>query len=658
MPFSLRVKLTPPATDRDGSPTAPIRDATLELERLGAPSTQLAPDSPTSAEIGLAARLLASAAPDAEAEERPIGRLGGTLSLDPSDASITFELAEFTPDPDLPPDPEPDPSASSIVLRRKLRLNFSDQFTSSGELDLEDLRVPFPGEPDEDFRHLELTAELSVGGSVEAAKDSGDVLDVPLVPRPFILLELVDEVGEPLANQTLGFEFEDTDVELTTDDDGRVRIDQPPDATANLSFSDLDGLKAELKSRWDSPRSGARIADRPGTKVALVEEIADDVPIEEGPSRLSIQPRVIRAHLVGAAFDTSKAFLLPSPSLIAGLRGMKSIYDDNPNSVLLIVGHCDTAGSRSYNDQLSLERAKAMKAYLTDDVDTWIDFYGKNVPAEKRWGSGEDTAMLGAQPDSATLFAQPDPLVAFQNARGLDPSGKVDDATRRELIKGYMSQDGTTLPDDVDVVTHGAGENFPEEPTPDGTPNAANRRVELFFFDKDFGVQPPPPGENSKPDSKEYPEWRRRAIATQEFLVTSRDRLLRVRLQLDGNAVANKDYQVFVDDLLLASGTTDDDGLVEEPVPSDGKSALIRVPDPGFERAFDLTPKKNFPRIESTRGAQARLRGLGFYFGDIDGIAGDVFDAAVQAFKRARGLPDDSVLDDPTRTELLTAYGS
>jgi hypothetical protein len=221
-----------------------------------------------------------------------------------------------------------------------------------------------------------------------------------------------------------------------------------------------------------------------------------------------------------------------------------------------------------------------------------------------------------------------------------------------------MSQDDTTLPEGVEIVVHGAGENFPAEPTPDNTENGANRRVELFFFDAEFGVQPPPPGENSKPDSVEYPEWRRRALDTKRFLVSSRDRRIRIRMQVEGEAVANKDYQLFVDDFLLATGTTDADGLIEQSVPSDGVIAVIRMPDPGFERAFDLTPRAKFPSVESLKGVQSRLRHLGFYLGEIDGIEGELSQAAILDFKRSRGLPPDSELDAPTRAELVTAYGS
>ena len=44
----------------------------------------------------------------------------------------------------------------------------------------------------------------------------------------------------------------------------------------------------------------------------------------------------------------------------------------------------------------------------------------------------------------------------------------------------------------------------------------------MFFFDGELGIQPAPPGKNSKPKSAEYPEWRRRATDTRTFLVENR----------------------------------------------------------------------------------------------------------------------------------------
>ncbi len=72
---------------------------------------------------------------------------------------------------------------------------------------------------------------------------------------------------------------------------------------------------------------------------------------------------------------------------------------------------------------------------------------------------------------------------------------------------------------------HGCGESYPlsDDEVAAIAPHipvqdrVGHRRVELYFFDKALGVQPPPPGALSRPSSPEYPEWRRRARETHDF---------------------------------------------------------------------------------------------------------------------------------------------
>jgi hypothetical protein len=111
----------------------------------------------------------------------------------------------------------------------------------------------------------------------------------------------------------------------------------------------------------------------------------------------------------------------------------------------------------------------------------------------------------------------------FQATRGLKVDGDIGEQTRRALITEYMAADGSTLPASIDPLIHGCGENFPLE-SESGQPNHAHdRRVELFFFDGDLGILPPPPGELSPPGSTEYPEWRRRSIETHDFTIRDPD---------------------------------------------------------------------------------------------------------------------------------------
>jgi hypothetical protein len=139
----------------------------------------------------------------------------------------------------------------------------------------------------------------------------------------------------------------------------------------------------------------------------------------------------------------------------------------------------------------------------------------------------------------------------------LEPDGDLGPITRRKIVEEYMAVDGTSLPDGVEVVVHGCGENFPAEmPDPaapedpaaqPGQPRseadqALDRRVELFFFDGEIGVHPPPPGDNSPAGSTVYPHWRRLARETHDFLVRTNTITVRVLLGAnDGEGATDTD---------------------------------------------------------------------------------------------------------------------
>jgi outer membrane protein OmpA-like peptidoglycan-associated protein len=238
--------------------------------------------------------------------------------------------------------------------------------------------------------------------------------------------------------------------------------------------------------------------------------------------RLSIGPALIvkvirsvrRVRLTGMFFDLNKCFLLPSA--MPGIKAIKRKYDEHPKSNLLVVGHTDTSGNPDPNLTLSLERADAMAAYLTDQTAPWEAFFDAGKPDTKRWGIREVQLMLSALPDGGAPFfsgeatgkedaATTEAVKGFQSANGLKVDGIAGPKTRKALIQSYMAIDGTSLPQGTTLTTHGCGENFPVEETGDNVRDPDNRRVEIFFFDGP--VTPPPPSKTSRKNSKEYPKW-------------------------------------------------------------------------------------------------------------------------------------------------------
>ncbi|MBW8888470.1 MAG: peptidoglycan-binding protein [Fibrobacteres bacterium] len=220
-----------------------------------------------------------------------------------------------------------------------------------------------------------------------------------------------------------------------------------------------------------------------------------------------------RVRLVGMFFDLNKCFLLPSA--MHGIKEIKSLYDQHPKSNLLVVGHTDTSGKDDYNLALSLERAAAVAAFLTDDADAWLKFFD-NPAAEKKWGLREVQAMLSALPEGGPFFFKGKPtgvmdsatkqaIRDFQTDNGLTVDGIAGPETRKALVKAYMGLDDTSLPQGTTLTTHGCGENFPVDGTQDGKRDPDNRRVEIFFFDGP--ITPAPAGKTSGKDATDYPEW-------------------------------------------------------------------------------------------------------------------------------------------------------
>jgi outer membrane protein OmpA-like peptidoglycan-associated protein len=240
---------------------------------------------------------------------------------------------------------------------------------------------------------------------------------------------------------------------------------------------------------------------------------------------LGAVPRSLLARLK-LFFNTNKAFLLPTA--LPGVKKLRGLYLENAPCKLLVVGHADTSAGPAYNDKLSLTRAKATIAYLKDDVEAWFAFYGEGVDVKQRWGKVEDRLMIRAMPGFKFKVKSEDPVRWFQRTRGLEVDGVAGKDTRHALIEEYMSLDGASLSElagEIEAIAHGCGENFPLDDTgneldqapSDNTRDPIDRRVELFLFDREFGITPPPPGENSKAGSPEYPLWRQRVVATVEL---------------------------------------------------------------------------------------------------------------------------------------------
>ena len=473
-------------------------------------------------------------------------------------------------------------------------------------------------------------------------------------------VDVVDECGEPIASIPLVYDVEGPQTELT-DGSGHTRLDDVNKRFGSVGIDDLDALRDAVRERWDAIRQLDWIEPTADTTFAPLRGMQrpEALILSETLHTLVIQPWVIRARLIGMYFDTNKSFLLPTS--MVSIRKVKELYEAYPLSAVLVVGHTDTTADPSYNDPLSLERAKATAAFLKDDVDSWLAWYGPAVSYEKKWGGREDGLMLSALADGPILMASPSPIAAFQSSRGLGIDGWAGDETRRQLIKEYMSQDETTLPNEATITAHGCGENFPlvgDELSAikkelDIDDDQLQRRVEIYFFDRALGTQPPPAGDNSAAGSLEYPEWVRRARETHDFSLKS---VMRIRVfDHFAEPMAGVDYMVDFGDQVL-EGKTDSSGCVvlKGKLPS-ASTCVVRwnrssvsneQSEPALCFEFEKTVHLDADHRVDDEALRTRLTNLGYE-------PAAKLEDCIRHFQFQHGLPTTGDPNDPAMIALL-----
>jgi hypothetical protein len=158
------------------------------------------------------------------------------------------------------------------------------------------------------------------------------------------------------------------------------------------------------------------------------------------------------------------------------------------------------------------------------------------------------------------------------------------------------------------------------------------------------------------------PPWQQKQVGgsvDQEhvFCLNQSYEALRIRLlDMQGQPLKNVSYQLSVDH---GSGTykqkkteTDDDGLVDEEVPTSATRAVLKLDGTGDEIEFKLgrlDPLNAEDATTRTRAVQQRLTALGYGPGPIDGNAGRRTNAAIKRFQQyCKDFADtDSNIIDP-----------
>ena len=133
----------------------------------------------------------------------------------------------------------------------------------------------------------------------------------------------------------------------------------------------------------------------------------------------------------------------------------------------------------------------------------------------------------------------------------------------------------------------------------------------------------------------------------------------RLRVQLcDDEEIpyAIQPYQLDIDGVLVR-GITDDAGFLDKPIEPTAKMAKVylEIGEEVLEFEFDLG---HLHPIDTIEGAQARLRNLDFYLGDINGKFDKATVAAVEDFQVFFDLELTSELDQATLAALKQHHHS
>lgn len=122
----------------------------------------------------------------------------------------------------------------------------------------------------------------------------------------------------------------------------------------------------------------------------------------------------------------------------------------------------------------------------------------------------------------------------------------------------------------------------------------------------------------------------------------------------DGSPRANLNYVLEIDGQEF-TGTTDGNGAISISIPPKAKNGKLVLTDEDEE--YDLYLGQLDP-IEKISGAQARLKGLGYYNGETSQAVNPETEQAVKDFQEAYKLEPTGQIDDAFRSKLESIYGS
>ncbi|MCP4247586.1 MAG: peptidoglycan-binding protein [bacterium] len=123
----------------------------------------------------------------------------------------------------------------------------------------------------------------------------------------------------------------------------------------------------------------------------------------------------------------------------------------------------------------------------------------------------------------------------------------------------------------------------------------------------------------------------------------------------DGNPRAGLNYTLTVDGV-IASGVTDAEGRLEEPIAPNAAQGELVVYDQGEEERYPVGLGKLDP-ITTLTGVQGRLNNLGFDCGPVNGELGPQTEEAIREFQEKYELASTGEPNSETRERLRDVHG-
>jgi hypothetical protein len=253
-------------------------------------------------------------------------------------------------------------------------------------------------------------------------------------------------------------------------------------------------------------------------KYEVIESSRDRIVLQlVGKSQKSTTVKYLEIPDVLFNHNSSVPCIDDKDTLIFGIVSARLFANDNPDMELVAYGHTDSSGETEFNKKLSEERAKAIKALLDNDRDTYVSICSNRFKVEDYqtilsaltklygWscdpgaidnedGPNTQAAVNNFQTDYATYYGK---SINENGVVGPQTWGAIFDVITEQIDLIVKSEIGDTKP----VITYGkggsgvvgCGEEFAQDAfARKGRRSKKDRRVEITFVNPNDPIDETP----------------------------------------------------------------------------------------------------------------------------------------------------------------------